>query len=89
MVNTGDVALHDLMLADSRLGAVTCTLTTLAPGQSARCYAVYTTTPADVTAGSIVNVTTTSGRSPGGELVSGKAEAVAWAIPLPVIPVTG
>ena len=89
VVNTGDVTLHDLMVADSRLGAVTCTVTTLAAGRSASCYAVYTTTPADVTAGSILNVSTASGRSPGGDLVSGKAEAIVWAVPLPVIPVTG
>jgi hypothetical protein len=74
VVNTGDVRLHDVMVADDRLGPVTCAASTLAPGAAISCRAVYITTPADVTAGSILNITTAAGRSPGGELVTDRRD---------------
>ena len=89
VVNTGDVPLHGVTVADSRLGTVTCPVSTLAPGESATCRAVYPTTAADVAAGNIINIATAAGRSPGGTQVTGKAEAIAWAVPPPFVPVTG
>jgi len=89
VVNAGDVPLHDVTAADSRLGRVSCAASTLAPGQATTCRARYVTTPADLTAGHVLNVVTAAGRSPGGTQVTGKAEAIAWAVALPCIPVTG
>ena len=89
VVNTGDVTLRDVIVTDDRLGAVSCADATLAPGAATTCRAVYVTTPADMAAGHILNVTTAAGRSPNGEQVTGNAEAIVWAVPLPVIPVTG
>ena len=43
-----NVTLHDVTLADDRLGAVTCLTTNLAPGQSTTCTAAHLTTQADV-----------------------------------------
>jgi hypothetical protein len=88
VVNTGDVTLHDVMVADDRLGLVSCAARTLAPGAATTCRAVYITTLPDVTAGRILNLSAAAGRSPGGAQVTGKAEAVVWAVPLPVVPVT-
>jgi hypothetical protein len=90
VVNTGDVTLRGVTVADDRLGLVTCATSTLAPGAATTCRAVYITTAADVTAGSVLNIAAASGRSPDGELVTGRAEAiVVLAAPCPVVPVTG
>jgi hypothetical protein len=89
VVNTGDVTLHDVTVADDRLGKVPCAASTLAPGAATTCRAWYVTTAADVSAGSILNIAVAAGRSPGGELVTANAEAIAWAVPCPVVPVTG
>jgi hypothetical protein len=89
VVNTGDVTLHDVALTDDRLGPVSCAASTLAAGAATTCRAVHITTPADVCAGSILNIAAAGGRSPGGALVTGRAEAIVWAVPLPPVPVTG
>ena len=89
VVNTGDVTLHDVTLADDRLGPVSCPHATLSPGHAMSCRAVVITTAADVTAGSIVNVATAAGRAPDGAQVTGQAEAIVRAAPLPPVPVTG
>jgi hypothetical protein len=89
VVNTGDVTLHGVTVADDRLGLVTCAAGTLAPGAATTCRAVYITTAADVTAGSVLNIAAASGRSPDGERVTGRAEAIVLAAPCPVVPVTG
>ena len=89
VVNTGDVTLHDVTLTDDRLGAVSCAAASLAPGAATTCRAVHITTAADVCAGSILNIAAAGGRTPGGALVTGRAEAIVWAVPLPPVPVTG
>jgi hypothetical protein len=89
VVNTGDVRLHDVTLTDDRLGPVSCAASTLAPGAATTCRAVHITTPADVCAGSILNIAAAGGRTDGGALVTGGAEAIVWAVPLPPVPVTG
>ena len=83
VVNTGDVTLHGVTVTDDRLGAVSCVVSTLAPGAATTCRAVYITTAADVSAGSVLNIAAASGRSPAGALVTGRAEATVWAVPLP------
>jgi hypothetical protein len=89
VVNTGDVTLHGVTVADDRLGLVSCAASMLAPGAATTCRAVYITTAADVTAGSVLNIAAASGRSPDGELATGRAEAIVLAAPCPVVPVTG
>jgi hypothetical protein len=89
VVNAGDVTLHDVTVADDRLGPVTCAASTLDPGADTVCRAVYVTSAADVSAGSVLNIAAASGRSPGGELVTGDAEAIVFAVRCPVVPVTG
>ena len=89
VVNTGDVRLHDVTLTDDRLGPVSCAASSLAPGAATTCRAVHITTPADVCAGSILNIAAAGGRTPGGALVTGRAEAIVRAVPLPPVPVTG
>ena len=89
VTNSGNVTLHDVRLTDDRLGAITCAAATLAPGAATACRAVHITTPADVRAGSILNIASAGGRTPGGALVTGRAEAIVCAVPLPPVPVTG
>jgi hypothetical protein len=89
VVNTGDVTLRYVRLTDDRLGTVACAARTLAPGAATACRAEYVTVPADMSAGSILNIAAASGRSPGGAVATGEAEAIAWAVPLPPVPVTG
>ena len=48
------------------LSAIACPATTLAPGASETCTATYTTTQADVDAGSITNTGTATGTPPTG-----------------------
>ena len=50
---------------------------------------MHITTPADVCSGNILNIAAAGGRTPGGALVTGRAEAIVWAVPLPPVPVTG
>nr|WP_246292706.1 DUF11 domain-containing protein [Naumannella cuiyingiana] len=66
--NTGNVTLSDVGVTDPMLGgALTCTPTTLAPGEESTCRATYTVTQADFDAGEIVNTATAQGTSPAGE----------------------
>ena len=89
MVNTGNVTLHDITLTDDRLhGPVGCPATTLAPGASTTCRAMYITTRADVAAGSILNIAIAGGSPPAAPPVTGKDEATVR-LTLPEVPVTG
>ena len=64
--NTGTVTLTALAVADPKAGAVSCPLTTLAPGASTTCTAAtYTVTQADVDAGVVANIATAHGQEPG------------------------
>ena len=92
VTNTGDVTLHDIMLADNKIpGPIACPTSKLAPGKWMDCHAVHVTTKAEVRAGHICNVATTAGRPPRGSQVKAKAEAcvVLSHHTLPVVPVTG
>ena len=68
VTNTGNVTLSPVTVTDPMAGlsAVTCPDTSLAPTDSESCTATYTTTQADVEAGSITNVGTATGTPPTG-----------------------
>ncbi|WP_418515424.1 hypothetical protein ACNUCX_11200 [Curtobacterium flaccumfaciens pv. flaccumfaciens] len=72
VTNSGDVAVNALAISDPKAGAVTCPVTTLAPGASTTCTAdnPYTITAADANAGSADNTATATGTSPTGADVS-------------------
>ncbi len=67
--NTGNVSLTGVQVDDPLAGPVTCSPTTLAPGESAACVAssMYTITQDDVDAGGVTNSATATGVPPGGE----------------------
>jgi uncharacterized repeat protein (TIGR01451 family) len=75
--NTGNVDISNITVTDNRIsGSISCSPSTLSPGASATCIAVYTTTTADVTAGSIVNEATATGNDPtNNPVTSNKATA--------------
>jgi hypothetical protein len=92
VTNTGDVTLHDIMVADNKIpGPIACPTSKLAPGKWMDCHAVHVTTEAEVRAGHICNVATAAGRPPRGSQVKAKAEAcvVLSHHTLPIVPVTG
>jgi hypothetical protein len=88
VVNSGNATLHGITLADSKLGAIACPETTLAPARSMTCHAAHVTTWADVSAGHITNTATVTGHPPTGRPVTSHAKATVWLTPWPV-PVTG
>jgi uncharacterized repeat protein (TIGR01451 family) len=66
VTNTGNVALHDVGVADSKVGPVTCPQTTLSPGATEVCTAApYTVTAADILAAIVHNSATSHGTPPG------------------------
>jgi uncharacterized repeat protein (TIGR01451 family) len=68
VTNTGNVTVTAVRVDDPKAGAVTCTETVLAPGESTTCAAFqqYVVTQADVDAGSVDNVATAAGTPPTG-----------------------
>jgi hypothetical protein len=92
VVNTGNVTLHDITVADNKIhGPIACQATTLAPGKSTTCRATRVVTSADMAAGHLVNVATAAGRPPAGGQVKDKALAIVLRTRprLPEVPVTG
>jgi uncharacterized repeat protein (TIGR01451 family) len=84
VVNTGNVALHDITVTDNAItGPVGCPASTLDPGDSTTCHAVHTITSADVTSGHITNVGTVTGQPPTGPAVTGKSTETVEAIHRP------
>jgi uncharacterized repeat protein (TIGR01451 family) len=71
VTNTGNVTLTSVGVSDAKVGAVSCPATTLAPGGSTTCSAIYTLTQADVDAGQVQNTATASGTPPTGNPVTG------------------
>ena len=95
--NTGNVTLKSIQVKDNILGSVTsCNLATgdtsktpgtLAPGDSETCSATATTSPTNVTQGSITNIGTATGTAPDGSNVTASSTAVVNYQPgPPVIP---
>jgi uncharacterized repeat protein (TIGR01451 family) len=72
VTNTGTVSLSHVKVTDPMTGlsAIVCPSSTLAAGASETCTATYTTTAADVTAGSISNTGTVTASPPSGPCVS-------------------
>ncbi len=78
VTNTGNVTLNPVTVTDPMKGlsAVTCPDTSLAPAATETCTATYTTTQADVNAGSISNTGTATGTPPSGPPVTGTSTLV-------------
>ncbi len=70
VTNTGNVTLHGITIADTftapagPVPSISCPTTTLAPAASTTCSATYSTTQADIDAGSVTNTATASGLDP-------------------------
>ena len=69
VTNSGTVTLDPVAVSDPLVGAVSCPVTTLAPGESTTCSATYVLTQADVDAGSVTNTATATGTPPVGDPV--------------------
>ena len=67
VTNAGELTLHGIAVADPKAGAVTCSPTTLAFGETATCTAdsPYTVTTTDEAVGAANNTATASGLPPG------------------------
>lgn len=65
VTNAGTTDITGLVVNDPKIGPVSCRPTTLAPGETVTCTALYTVTAADVVNGSIDNTATASGSSNG------------------------
>ncbi len=76
--NTGTVTLTTLAISDAKAGAVTCPVTTLAPGAQTTCTATtaYVITQADVDAGVVNNTATASAKNPSGTTVTSTPSSV-------------
>ena len=75
ITNTGNVTLNPVTVTDPHAGlsAIGCPGTSLAPAASETCTATYTTTQADLNAGSITNTATASGTPPSGPAATAKS----------------
>ena len=85
VANTGNVTLHDVRLTDDRLGPIICPATTLTPGASTTCVAIYVTAAADVDAGRISNTALVAGHPPTGPPVADTDRETVHAIQTPGI----
>ena len=66
VTNTGNVSITAVSVTDAVAGTVTCSPTSLAPGQSVTCTAIHTVTQADLDAGSVINTATATATPPNG-----------------------
>ncbi|GAA3030066.1 conserved repeat domain-containing protein [Actinokineospora globicatena] len=77
VTNTGDVALANIRVDDPKITGVVCPDTTLDPGESVTCAKLgYVVTAADIAAGTVHNVATSSGDTGGGDTVTSQPSAV-------------
>ncbi len=70
LTNVGNVSLTAVGVSDPKVGAVTCPVSSLAPGATTTCAKTYTLTQADVNAGTVTNTATASGTPPTGAVVT-------------------
>ncbi|MFB7471316.1 hypothetical protein [Kitasatospora sp. NPDC056184] len=66
VANTGATTLNSVKVADDHVTPVTCSGTTLGPGQSTTCTGTYVVTAADAVAGHVTNVATADALNPQG-----------------------
>ncbi len=66
VLNTGNVTLTAVTVADPLVGGITCLASSLAPGESTVCVGSHTVTLADLDTGSVVNTATVTGKPPSG-----------------------
>ena len=66
VTNAGNVNLTAITVTDAVAGAVSCSPTALAPGQSVDCTATHVVTQSDLDAGSVVNTASVVGSPPSG-----------------------
>ncbi|MGW0766111.1 choice-of-anchor P family protein [Streptomyces sp. NPDC002676] len=78
VTNTGQAQLHDVTVTDLTPGVDVsgCGTNQLAPGESTTCQATYTTTAADVEAGTITDRGRASATTPGGATVTATSNSV-------------
>ncbi|MGG5257805.1 DUF7507 domain-containing protein [Phycicoccus avicenniae] len=80
--NVSTVTLSSVSVSDPRLGTVTCTATTLAPGASTTCTAApYRLTQADLDAGTVVNTASVTASDPRGGTATAAASATVTLTP--------
>jgi uncharacterized repeat protein (TIGR01451 family) len=70
VTNNGNAQITNIAVTDNKINAVTCLVTTLAPGASTTCSGTYQTTAGDVGAGSVTNIASASGKDPGNNTVT-------------------
>ncbi len=78
MTNSGTTTVTSVAVADPMAGAISCPVTTLAPGASTTCTAdaTYTITQADVDAGHVDNTANATALSPSGATVPSNPSTV-------------
>jgi uncharacterized repeat protein (TIGR01451 family) len=69
VINTGNVTLSGVAIADTLTSTVICPVTTLAPGISTTCTGTLTLSQAQVSSGSVTNTATVTGTPPAGPVV--------------------
>ena len=73
--NTGNVAIGSIAIADNKVASVSCPAAMLAPGATMTCTGSYTTSAADVAAGSVTDTATANGIPAAGALAPPTAQA--------------
>ena len=80
VTNTGTTTISNIAVADNKVngegGTVICPSTPLSPTVSETCTASYTTTQADVSAGSVTNIAMATGTNPSGVTVTSSTSSV-------------
>ena len=85
--NSGDTTITGIAIVDTftapagPLPAISCPVTTLAPGQVTSCSASYLLTQADVDHGSVANSATATGTGPGGAPVTSNLDTATVTVP--------
>ncbi len=70
VLNTGNVTLTSVVVADPLVGGMTCLASSLAPGATTTCVGSHTVTQDDLDTGSVVNTATVTGTPPTGSPIA-------------------